>query len=229
MKYILVKTANVLLKKMPVYVSFPYYGYVSERLRTELGKVISGRFPQCNFRFVFRNNFKIGSFFNHKDKLPSPICSNIIYSFKCLLCNKQYIGSTTRQLQCRISEHLGVSVRTGLPTANTPNSAIFEHREVTGHRINSDQFSILKSCSNKWDVRLLEALYIKKEWPELNDSLPVELSLLHWGLDPLCGGAASAGGPSGPPSLLEYDILWVGVRIHVFSLFIFVCLCEWRS
>ena len=53
-------------------------------------------------------------------------------------------------------------VRTRIPTANTPNSAIFEHREVTGHRINSDQLNILKSCS-KWDVRLLEALYIKKK------------------------------------------------------------------
>ena len=121
----------------------------------------------------------IGSFFRHKEKLPTSLCSNLIYKYKCLLCNKQYIGSTVRQFQCRISEHLGVSVRTRLPTANTPNSAIFEHREVTGHRINSDQFSILKSSHNKWDVRLLEALYIKKERPELNDGLPVELSLLH--------------------------------------------------
>ena len=70
-----------------------------------------------------------------------------------------------------------MSFRTGLSMANTPNSAIFEHREITGHRISSNQFNILKISSNKWDVRLLEALYIKKERLELNDSLPVELSL----------------------------------------------------
>ena len=73
---------------------------------------------------------------------------------------------------------MGVSVRTGLPMANNPNSAIYNHRHDTGHQIQLDQFKVRKSCYNKYDVRLLEALYIKRERPELNDGLPVELALL---------------------------------------------------
>ena len=107
------------------------------------------------------------------------MCSNIVYEFKCLLCNKQYIGSTTRQFQCRISEHMGVSVRTGLPTSNAPNSSIYDHRDTTGHRVDPSMFKTKRPCENKYDVRMLEALYIKKKRPTLNDGLPMELSLLH--------------------------------------------------
>ena len=164
---------------MPVYVSFPYYGYISEKLRCELKNIIYQRFPQINFKPIFRNSYMIGSLFKHKEKLPAPVCSGLVYNYKCLLCNKQYIGSTVRQLQCRISEHMGVSVRTGLPMANDPNSAIYKHRYDTGHQIKKDQFKVKRSCSNRYDVRLLEALYIQRERPELNDGLPVELALLH--------------------------------------------------
>ena len=163
---------------MPVYISFPYYGYISEKVRCELKDVIYKRFPQINFKPIFRNNYMIGSLFKHKEKLPTSMRSSIIYDYKCLLCNKQYIGSTVRQFQCRILEHMGVSVRTGLPMANNPNSAIYNHRYDSGHQIQVDQFKVRKSCYNKYDVRLLEALYIKKERPELNDGLPVELALL---------------------------------------------------
>ena len=165
--------------KMPVYVSFPYYGYISEKVKSELKAIVDRRFPQINFKPIFRNKCMIGSFFKHKEKLPTSVCSNLVYNYKCLLCNKQYIGSTVRQLQCRISEHMGESVRTGLPMTNNPNSAIYKHRFDTGHQISKDQFKIMRSCFNRYDVRLLEALYIKKERPELNDGLPVELALLH--------------------------------------------------
>ena len=173
------KPKEMSVPKLPVYVSFPYYGYVSEKVKSELKDIVFRRFPQINFRPIFRNNCMIGSFFRHKEKLPTSMCSNLVYSYKCLLCNKQYIGSTVRQLQCRISEHMGVSVRTGLPMTNNPNSAIFKHRFDTDHPIEKDEFKIKRFCHNRYDVRLLEALYIKKERPELNDGLPVELSLFH--------------------------------------------------
>ena len=44
--------------RMPVYVSFPYYGYISEKLKSEVKKIVSHRFPQCDFQFVFKNNFQ---------------------------------------------------------------------------------------------------------------------------------------------------------------------------
>ena len=63
---------------------------------------------------------------------------------------------------------MGVPVRTGLPVTNNPNSAIYKHRYGTGHQIEKDQFKVKRSCDNKYDVKLLEALYIKEK-PELND------------------------------------------------------------
>ena len=61
---------------------------------------------------------------------------------------------------------------------NNPNSAIYNHR-YTCHQIEKDQFKVKRPCHNNCDVRLLETLYIKKQQPELNDGLPVELALLH--------------------------------------------------
>ena len=173
------KPKEITVPKLPVYVSFPYYGYVSQKVRSELITLVYKRFPQIDFRPIFRNDCMIGSFFKHKERLPTSVCSGLVYDYRCLLCNKQYIGSTVRQLQCRISEHMGVSVRTGLPMANNPNSAIFKHSFDTGHPIKKDEFKIKRFCHNKYDIRLLEALYIKKERPELNDGLPLELSLLN--------------------------------------------------
>ena len=96
-----------------------------------------------------------------------------------MLCNKQNIGSSVMQFQRRILEHMGVSVRTGLSMTNNPNLAIYKHRYDAGHQIEKDQIKGKRSCHNKYNVRLLESLYIKKEKPELIDGLPVELALLH--------------------------------------------------
>ena len=178
---------------MPVYVSFPYYEYINEKVRNELKDIVYRRFPQINFKPVFKNKCMIGSLFKHKETLSTSVCSSLVYNYRCLLCNKQYIGSTVRQLQCRISEYMGVLVCTGLPMTNNPNSAIYKQRYDTGHQTEKDQFKVKRSCHNKYDVRLLEALYIKKEKPELNDGLPVELALLHWGFVPRCGWVLSVG------------------------------------
>ena len=106
------------------------------------------------------------------------MCSCIIYDYKCMLCNKHYIGSTARQLSCRIAEHMGISVRTGLPLSTQPYSSIHQHESETGHRIQKSNFKIL-SYSNRSSLRTVEALYIHKSKPELNCGLPVELSLIH--------------------------------------------------
>ena len=62
---------------------------------------------------------------------------------------------------------------------NNPNSAMLKHRYDTGNQIEKDQFKVKRPYHKKYDVGLLEALYIKEEKPELNDGLLVELALLH--------------------------------------------------
>ena len=165
--------------KLNVYFPLPYYGYISDKIKDELKHLIERHFPHINLNLIFTNKFSIGSFFKHKERLPEPMCSCIIYDYKCMLCNKHYIGSTARQLSCRIAEHMGISVRTGLPLSTQPYSSIHQHESETGHRIQKSNFKIL-SYSNRSSLRTVEALYIHKSKPELNCGLPVELSLIHW-------------------------------------------------
>ena len=166
------------VKKHTIYVSFPYFGYISDILKKEIQTYAGRMYPQIDLRLAFKNSFSVGSFFRHKDLMPTSLCSNIIYTYNCALCNECYIGSTKRQLQCRIAEHLGVSVRTGVPLSKQPYSAIYDHREKKDHPINKKDFKIIGRTYNVNSLRLLESLHIFKNKPRMNTGLPVELSVV---------------------------------------------------
>ena len=105
-----------------------------------------------DLRLAIKNSFSIGSLFRHKDPVPSFLCCNIIYVYKCALFNECYTGSTQQWLQCRIAEHLGVSVRTDLTLSNRPYSAIFDHREQKGHPIDKSNFEVVNQMLNKIEI-----------------------------------------------------------------------------
>ena len=86
-------------------------------------------------------------------------------------------GSSIRQLNCRVAEHMNVSVRTLLPTTSPNYSAIMEHHTTTKHSFNQSNFTIL-SKSNKNDLRVLESLYIHKLKPSLNNNTPFDLKII---------------------------------------------------
>ena len=178
-KKIYIKKPSVpTVPKQKVYFPLPYYGYISEIIKKEIKELVEKHIPQIELNLIFTNSFSIASIFKHKEKLIESLCSCVVYEYRCVLCNKHYIGSTSRQLPCRISEHMGISVRTNLPLSTTPNSAICNHESETGHRVQKSSFKII-SFSNKLSLRTVEALHIIKNKPELNSGLPVELSLVH--------------------------------------------------
>ena len=172
---------KITVPKKKIYISFPFYGYISEKLKNEINTLVNMRFPQLDLRLVFKNELSIGSLFRHKERLEASLCSDLVYEYKCALCNECYIGSTARQFGCRISEHRGVSVRTGLPTTNKPNSAIYDHSFQTGHQALITSFKILDRCREVGQLRVLEALHIFRRAPTLNVGLPVELSVARIG------------------------------------------------
>ena len=173
--------SNITVPKKMIYISFPYFGYISEKLKNEIHLLVDKRFPHLNLRLAFRNDFSVGSLFRHKERLEPSLCSSLIYEYNCPLCNECYIGSTVRQYGCRISEHRGVSVRTNAPLGKQPNSAIYDHSFETGHRILTSSFKILDKCREASQLRTLEALYICRKIPTLNSGLPVELSVARLG------------------------------------------------
>ena len=68
------------VKKHTIYVSFPYFGYISDKLRKEIRICVEGLYPQIDLRLAFKNSFSIGSFSNIRTQclLPFVLMSYIL-------------------------------------------------------------------------------------------------------------------------------------------------------
>ena len=126
-------------------VLFPTYflGDVSRTVSKELNSLISRFYPQIRLRMIYKSLDTIGSRFQLKDKMPEDCMSCIIYQYKCDSCNAIYIGKTEQNFRCRISQHMGVSFRTGATLSTPPQSDIREHCLKHRKHINVNNFSII--------------------------------------------------------------------------------------
>ena len=141
--------------------SLPYFGKQSQKLKIELTELLTSYFSDFKFNIVLIN----------KDRLPLRMRSSIVYEWCCPRdCGSGYVGSTSRNLLSRAIEHAGVSCRTRRPLASPPFSNIREHAEVCGAPVNISDFSIIGSCQNVINLRILESLHIHKSKPSLNSS-----------------------------------------------------------
>ena len=151
-----------------LYVSIPYFGHQSEKLKIEINKIFQKFFNNVKINLVLSNKNTIGSYFPYKDRLPFGMRSSIVYQYSCAKCSHHYIGSSMRNLYMRMSEHQGKSYRTG-NLIQKPNSSIFDHKFSCDTQIKENDFKILDYCSSEFRLRILESLYIHKEKPPLND------------------------------------------------------------
>ena len=133
-------------------------------------RIMSQYFENITFNFILTNNFKIGSLFSYKDKLPKGLHRSLVYKFSCVQCTSEYVGSTTRTLATRVAEHARLSFRTNLPITTPSHSYIREHSYKCNSPVTLDNFSILNFSQNKTDLRILESLYIHKIRPKLNSA-----------------------------------------------------------
>ena len=151
------------------YVSLLYFGHQSDKLQKDLLKLLA-KFSSVNFRIVRCNRFTIGSFFKHKDSLPMMSRARVIYNYSCPQCGAGYVGSTSRTLHVRVSEHRGISPRTGIPLSSPSHSSVRAHAEQTcSAPVRASDFSILCNSPDKTSLLILESLYIFKLKPPLND------------------------------------------------------------
>ena len=156
------------VQKQSVFVSIPYIGTDSAKLRSEILSLLSKFYPQIQPKLYFKNNFKIGSFFRKCNVQAPMLQSSVVYKYTCDLCEEVYIGSTKLQLFCRSAQHFGVSHRTATHSSKPTNSAIKTYSETHDHLLKLCNFSILDSCHNLGDLRLLETVYINKLKPQMN-------------------------------------------------------------
>ena len=97
------------------------------------------------------------------------LCSGIVYKYSCGDCDATYVGKSQRHLKTRISEHRGVSVRTGQQLSKPSFSSIRDHAWHAGHRIIEDNFKIVTRSMYNSDLYILEALAIHEHRPTLNE------------------------------------------------------------
>ena len=160
-------------EKDKFYLSIPYYGQQSNKLKNELSSICAKYFYQIDLKIVFVNDFKLGTFFNYKDSLPKSMRSGVIYSYRCERCSSEYVGSTSRTLGTRVAEHLGISPRTSLPATTPKQSAVRDHVTTCGFDVSMEHFSII-DVGGKRDLTLLESIHIYKRRAPLNNTASAE-------------------------------------------------------
>ena len=77
-----------------------------------------------------------------------------------------------------VAEHRGKSIRTGRPLLLSNSSSIFNHAINNNHPVKEENFQIINTSHNVYDLRIMESIEIKKGKTNLNESSPVELFVL---------------------------------------------------
>ena len=175
-------------EKNPLTVALPYLGEASLRLRNGIKRSLKKHLPDCKFRFVFKSGAPLASMFKYKDQLASDLCSKLIYQFSCSTCHVDYIGCTIRHLRTRVSEHMGISARTGEPRGTHPSdaTAVRQHCLDTGHPISNEDFKVLYNPSQRSLLYISETILIQRNKPSLNDtvgSYPLRVHPTNLGLE----------------------------------------------
>ena len=105
--------------------------------------------------------YKIGGMFSTKDKIPSFLKCMLVCKFVCASCNACYVGATARHLPTMIKEHLKTDKKSHIYQYLSSNQNCF-------NCCTDDCFSILDYASSKYQLKIKEALYIKRLDPILN-------------------------------------------------------------
>lgn len=138
----------------------PYLGKVSHILESRIRSLclkynISPR--------ILHKPFKVGAYFSLKSRCPKFLQSMIVYKFNCSVDqNVAYIGKTKRHLGVRMKEHTS-------PSLQSSQSAVLHHLGTCNncHPI----FTVLKRCSDEYELSIMEALLIREQKPCLNSTL----------------------------------------------------------
>ena len=157
------------VEKRKIFISLPYFGSQSEKLKLEVTNALGNYYPQLEINIVLSNPFTLGSLFRFKDQLPMALRSSIVYKYSCARCaSGTYVGLTTRAVHMRIAEHRGRSFRTGKVLSQPVPSAIRDHSLKCSKQISSSDFTILGQEQPGSSLEILESLHIHCQRPNLN-------------------------------------------------------------
>ena len=138
----------------------PYFSHISNNFKKQLRSLLNK--SSVDSRIVFKS-FRVGSYFSLKNRTPLSLRANVVYHFQCS-CDKNlsYIGKTKRHLAVRAKEHL---------EGRTAISNHLDSCHMCKASSSLDDFFVLASGTSDLDIKIKEALYIKKQKPSLNSQL----------------------------------------------------------
>ena len=99
----------------------------------------------------------MSSKFTFKDKISKEMRSLLCYKFQCSSCNATYYGKTKRHFKVRVSEHMGVSARTGKNIKSTKSSAVRDHMLVCNNIVSFEDFSVFANGTNNFRINCKKA------------------------------------------------------------------------
>ena len=103
--------------------------------------------------------------------------SLLCYKLQCSSSNATYYGKTKRHFKVHVSEHMGVSARTGKNIKSTKNSAVRDHMLVCNNIVSFEDFSVLANGTNDFRIQLQKSILIHRDGPQLSKSESVPLML----------------------------------------------------
>ena len=163
-----IKPTIITVPKKQLFIVLPFMGNTSAIIKTGLAKALNKRLPFCKLRVIFKSTNRLKSYFNFKDVLPEPLRSCQIYNFTCGSCNASYHGKTFRHFKVRVSEHQGVSPRTGKLLKGTLSTSVRDHMLECEHKVAWEDFKVMGRETNHFLLELKESLFIKRDKPCLN-------------------------------------------------------------
>ena len=165
------KPVMLTVPKKQLYLVLPFMGKMSALVKSGLARSLHKRLPFCKVKIIFKTSNRLKNYFSFKDVVPEPLRSCQIYNFTCGSCNASYIGKTFRHMKVRVSEHQGVSPRTGKHLKGTLSTSVRDHMLDCNHIVAWDDFKVLGRESNHWLLEIKESLFIKRDRPSLNKNI----------------------------------------------------------
>ena len=168
------KPVMLTVPKKQLYLVLPFMGKMSALVKSGLARSLHKRLPFCTVKIVFKTSNRLKNYFSFKDVVPEPLRFCQIYNFTCGSCNASYIGKIFRHMKVRVSEHQGVSPRTGQHLKGTLSTSVRDHMLDCNHVVAWDDFKKLGrefGSLNHWLLEIKESLFIKRDRASLNKNI----------------------------------------------------------
>ena len=121
------------VSKKQLYLLLPFIGRMSALVKPGLVRSLHKHLPFCNFKIDLKTSNRLTNYFSFKDLVPELLRSCQIYNFTRGSCNALYICKTFRHMKVRVSEHQGVSPRTGKHLKGTLSTSVRDYRLDWNH------------------------------------------------------------------------------------------------